>query len=122
MATMVSFQNEAGLVRRVKVGFSWTAFFFGGFPFLFRGLGVQFVIWTIASMATFGLSNLVLWFIINKLTAHKYLEMGYRPIGPDWDKAAMVWGVALPGNMNQAKQVDPPEQAQAPAAAEPTGK
>ena len=33
---MASMENEAGIVRRVKVGISWTAFFFEGFPFLFR--------------------------------------------------------------------------------------
>ena len=35
---LVKFRNEMGINREVKVGFSWTSFFFGGFPFLFRGM------------------------------------------------------------------------------------
>lgn len=92
----VEFENTAGLRRQVKVGFSWTAFFFGGFPFFFRGMPAQGIIWIILSMITFGFSNLFLMFIINKQTAHHYLENGYRPTGAGWDMAAARWGVRLP--------------------------
>ena len=37
----VQLSNETGVVREVKVGASWTAFFFGGFPFFFRGMAIQ---------------------------------------------------------------------------------
>jgi hypothetical protein len=81
IAMIVSFKNGAGLVRQVKVGFSWTSFFFGGLPFFFRGMPVHGIIWVILAICTFGISNLVLMFIINKQTAHYYLEHGYKPVG-----------------------------------------
>ena len=96
---MVQMKNDAGVVREVKVGFSWTAFFFGGFPYFFRGLPLYGVAWIILAMVTFGLSNLVLCFIINKQTAHYYLEHGYKPVGEGWATAASKWGVAVPASL-----------------------
>ncbi len=90
----VSMQNDAGLTRQVKVGFSWTSFFFGGLPFFFRGMPVHGIIWIVASMFTLGISNIFLMFIINKQTAHYYLERGYAPVGPGWDVAGPRWGVS----------------------------
>ena len=91
---MVSMKNDVGLTRQVKVGFSWTAFFFGGFPFLFRGMAVQGIIWIVLALITFGISNLIPMFIINKQTAHHYLENGYKPIGEGWDIAGEKWGIS----------------------------
>lgn len=90
---MVSFVNSVGLTREVKVGYSWTAFFFGGFPFFFRGMPVQGIIWVILSLLSLGISNLILPFLINKLSAHHYLENGYTPTGSNWDIAGPVWGI-----------------------------
>ncbi len=59
---VVTLKNDAGLTRQVKVGFSWTAFFFGPFPFFFRGMSGSGVIWIIAAMVTLGLSNIYLFF------------------------------------------------------------
>ena len=47
-------------------------------------------------MFTCGISNLVLCFIINKQTAHYYLERGYKPSGDGWSVAGVKWGVAAP--------------------------
>lgn len=91
---MVSMKNESGLRREVKVGFSWTAFFFGGIPFFFRGMPTQGAMWIILSIVTLGFSNLFLMFIINKQTAHHYLENGYKPIGEGWDLAGGQWGIS----------------------------
>lgn len=87
---IVSMKNEAGLVRQVKVGFCWTAFFFGPLPFLFRGMPMN--VWFFAPF----IANVVLPFRMNKYTAHYYLEHGYKPVGKGWNTAAPVWGVALP--------------------------
>ena len=94
---MVAMTNYAGSLRQVKVGFSWTAFFFGGFPFFFRGMATHGVIWIVLAVITFGISNLILMFIINKQTAHHYLENGYRPSGEGWDVAGEKWGIKDPG-------------------------
>jgi len=93
---IVNMKNEAGLVRQVKVGFSWTAFFFGGLPFFFRGMPAYGALWILLAMFTCGISNLVLCFIINKQTAHYYLERGYKPSGDGWAEAGQKWGVAPP--------------------------
>ena len=97
---LVKFKNEVGINREVKVGFSWTSFFFGGFPFLFRGMPVHGISWIFLSIITFGISNLVLCFIINKQTAVHYLENGYKPVGSNWDVAASTWGISLPQQEN----------------------
>ncbi|GAA0071740.1 hypothetical protein UT300003_32650 [Clostridium sardiniense] len=63
-------QNDAGLRKEVKDGFSWTTFFFGGFVPLFRGdLKWFFIMWILAFL-TCGISWFVVPFIYNK----KYLE------------------------------------------------
>lgn len=91
---IVSMKNDSGLIRQVKVGFSWTAFFFGGFPFFFRGMPIHGIIWVILAMLTWGLSNFVLMFIINKQTAYYYLERGYRPVGEGWNIAGPRWNIS----------------------------
>lgn len=89
----VSFKNNAGVVRSVKVGFSWTIFFFGGFPFFFRGLSLHAVAFVVLGILTWGISNVLLAFIGNKMTARHYLENGYLPYGNGWDYAGPTWGV-----------------------------
>lgn len=91
---IVTMRNEAGLIRQVKVGFSWTSLFFGGFPFFFRGMPVYGIIWIVLALITCGVSNLVLMFKINKWTAHYYLERGYKPTGDGWSVAGPKWGIA----------------------------
>ena len=93
---IVQFKNDVGINREVKVGFSWTSFFFGGFPFLFRGMPVHGIGWIFLAIITFGISNLILCFIINKQTAVHYLENGYKPVGSNWDVAASTWEISLP--------------------------
>lgn len=89
----VSFKNDAGVIRQVKVGFSWTGFFFAGVPFFFRGIPSYGVAWVFLGIITLGISNLFLCFIINKQTAHYYLEHGYKPIGSGWTIAGKIWGI-----------------------------
>ena len=93
----VTLKNDSGLTRQVKVGFSWTAFFFGGIPFFFRGLPGKGVLWLLLGMFTFGISNFFLMFLINKHTAQYYLDNGYKPVGAGWDVAGPKWGVSLAG-------------------------
>lgn len=68
-----------GQVKQAKIGFSWTVFFFGCLPALFRGDFKWFLIIFLANMFTAGFSNLVFMFIYNKLYLSDLLTQGYRP-------------------------------------------
>lgn len=96
---IVSMKNDAGLVRQVKIGFCWTAFFFGPLPFFFRGMPQNGFIWCCLPV----IGNFVLPFKMNKYTAHYYLEHGYKPIGRGWNTAAPLWGVSLPSTLDQGQ-------------------
>lgn len=84
---MITMKNNAGLIKEVKVGFSWTTFFFGFLPALFRGdlkwAVIMFVISLIFGSFTFGLgawvSGLVFSFIYNKIYVKELIEKGYAP-------------------------------------------
>ena len=65
--------------KQTKVGFSWTVFFFGPFPALFRGDWKWFLIILIANSFTAGFSNLVFIFIYNKLYINDLLLQGFVP-------------------------------------------
>ena len=94
----VSFINtNSGINRQVKVGFSWTCFFFGGIPFFFRGMFWYGLAFLFLNVITMGLSSVILAFLANKLTATYYLDHGYRPDTqrPGWDYAAAKWGMQL---------------------------
>ena len=72
-------RNDAGFVKEVPTGFSWTTFFFGCFVPIIRGsIGVFFAM-LILALCTFGISNLIFPFFINKLYIGDLLEKGFRP-------------------------------------------
>ncbi|SFF31544.1 hypothetical protein SAMN04487969_12528 [Paenibacillus algorifonticola] len=83
----VNLVNGAGAIKEVKVGFSWTTFFFGFFPALFRGDLKWAAIMLVAAIAvgifTLGigawLPGIVFSFIYNKMYIKELLEKGYRP-------------------------------------------
>jgi hypothetical protein len=69
---------NTGIIKRAPVGFSWTTFFFGVLPALFRGDLKWFCIQLLIACFTGGLSNLVFMFIYNKIFIKKLLEKGYK--------------------------------------------
>jgi hypothetical protein len=79
--------NASGGVKEVKVGFSWTTFFFGFFPALFRGdlkwAVIMFITAVAVGIFTFGLGawvpGIIFSFIYNKMYIKEQLEKGYRP-------------------------------------------
>ena len=71
---------EYEIVKDAPVGFSWTVFFFGFFPALFRGDWKWGLIILFSALVTFGISNLVFIFIYNKLYIKSLLEQGYTSI------------------------------------------
>jgi hypothetical protein len=83
------FENvRTGEVKAAPVGFSWTTFFFGFFPALFRldwkyaavHFGAQLLM-TLTSVVHFGLGNLVVWgmfcFMYNKLYIKDLVDAGW---------------------------------------------
>ncbi len=83
----VLMKNEGGLSKEVKVGFSWTTFFFGFFPALIRGdlkwAAIMFIISLVLGSFTIGIgawiSGIVFSFIYNKIYIKELIEKGYRP-------------------------------------------
>src|SRR5690606_8673452 len=80
-------KNSAGVTKNVKVGFSWTTFFFGFFPALFRGdlkwAVIMFITSAIIGTFTFGLGawipGIIFSFVYNKIYIKELLEKGYLP-------------------------------------------
>ncbi|MBM7097989.1 DUF2628 domain-containing protein [Bacillus sp. H-16] len=79
--------NDAGVSKNVKIGFSWTTFFFGFFPALFRGdlkwAAIMFITAVAIGFLTMGfgtsIPGIIFSFIYNKLYIKDLLEKGYRP-------------------------------------------
>lgn len=87
MAKIVMMKHEAtGIVEKGFYGFSWTSFFFGGFPALFRGdfaLGIALIVVSLVlCVMGVGFLNLVIsliWaFVYNRTYTLKLLEKGYQ--------------------------------------------
>jgi len=68
-----------GLVVSKPSGFSWTTFFFGGLPALFRSDFKHFIIQFLLVIPTLGLSALFYAFKYNKFWAQDMLLKGYVP-------------------------------------------
>lgn len=75
----INLKNKAGVMRRCKVGYSWTSLFFGFLVPLLRGDWKWAVIMFIAAMFTFNLSCIVFGFIYNRIYVNELLEKGYVP-------------------------------------------
>ncbi len=58
---------NTGELKQAPVGFSWTTFFFGFFPAIFRNDWKHVAIMVILAMFTFGVSSIVFAFIYNKM-------------------------------------------------------
>jgi hypothetical protein len=87
MATKINMLNpDTGLIKTGFYGFSWTTFFFGAFPALFRSdfitfVGV-FVVLTIIAIATEGFGiflAMIVWaFMYNKYYTRRLIERGFK--------------------------------------------
>jgi hypothetical protein len=98
---IINLKNQAGMVKQAKVGFSWTTFFFGCFPSLFRGDWKWFIIQLVVGSITFGVSNLVFCFIYNKLYINDMLEKGYSA-GDENSRMVLVSKGFISANQNVA--------------------
>ncbi len=76
---LITLENEVGLQKQVKLGFSWTMLFFGFFVPAYRGDLRWSVITLFLSLFTGGLAWLVFPFIYNKKYIESLLEKGFKP-------------------------------------------
>jgi hypothetical protein len=64
--TLVLKNPNTGEIKNAPVGFSWTTFFFGFFPAIFRGDWKWAAIMFVVAFFTIGVGNIVFAFIYNK--------------------------------------------------------
>lgn len=76
----ITLKNQIGQTKQVKVGFSWTTFFFGCFVPVCRGDWKYAIITLIAALITGGISWLVFPFFYNKLYINDLLGAGWLPV------------------------------------------
>ncbi|GGD10370.1 DUF2628 domain-containing protein [Pontibacillus salipaludis] len=101
----VMLKNDAGLVKEVKLGFSWTTFFFGFIPALIRGdlkwAVIMFALAAVAGVFTFGLGawvpGIIFSFVYNKIFIKELLEKGYRPATVEEEAKLQAEGIVTPG-------------------------
>ncbi|WP_404405066.1 DUF2628 domain-containing protein [Jeotgalibacillus malaysiensis] len=92
----IKLANKGGVVKEVKVGFSWTTFFFGFFPALFRGdlkwALIMFILEAILGSFTLGIgawiTGVVFSFTYNKIYIKELIEKGYTPVSHE-DRAIL---------------------------------
>lgn len=98
--TNIVFKNpHTGAMKEAPVGFSWTVFFFGCFPALFRGDWKWFAIMFILAIFTFNLSSIVFMFIYNKLYIHDLVGSGFKAVSigsGDMNAASAKVGIQIP--------------------------
>lgn len=64
-------------VKKVPLGFSWTTFFWGGFPALFRADWLWGIGLLIANAFIWGCAGIVAAFFYNKVYAKSLFDKGY---------------------------------------------
>jgi hypothetical protein len=89
-------RNDYGQMKEGKDGFSWTTFFFGVFPALFRGDWKYFGIMLFAALISLGFSWLVFPFIYNKLYMKDLIQSGYKPVDPSYADYLRLKGIFVP--------------------------
>lgn len=104
MATTIKMKNPAnGLTKTGFHGFSWTTFFFGTFPALFRGDFLTFigaaVIYFILAIATVGIGAIIAQFVwafqYNKYYTRKLIEKGFRFDGTPEENALAAKAIGV---------------------------
>ena len=92
----VNMRNSVGVVKQVKLGFSWTMLFFGFFVPLFRGDMKWTLISLILDVITGGLAWFVLPFIYNKSYVKGLLYDGWLPADRMSEIAMISKGLPVP--------------------------
>ena len=85
--TIIMQSPTTGVTKKGFYGFSWTTFFFGGFPALFRGDFAIGLVFIILNILTFGIAGIIFAFVYNKRYTIKLIEIGYRFAGSPGENA-----------------------------------
>lgn len=64
-------------IKKVPLGFSWTTFFFGGWPAIFRQDWMMGAVILILCLLTWGVAGIVFSFIYNNIYAKSLFSKGY---------------------------------------------
>lgn len=72
-------KHEGGVIKEIKVGYSWTTLFFGFWVPVIRGQWSDFAIMFFSALPTLGILPFVWTFKINKRYCQQLLEQGYKP-------------------------------------------
>ena len=105
-------ENTNGDIKKVKIGFSWTVFFFGFFVPFFRKdfvWGILFFI-AIALIALFsqlggGALNFYFAIIYNKLYIEGLIKQGYLPTDPEFKKMLEKKKIHIPESTSLSKGI-----------------
>lgn len=99
---MVNMRNsQTDQIKQVKVGFSWTMFFFGFWVPLFRGdwrwLVVMLLldiigIWSYGTVSS--IANIIMAFLYNKLYIEDLIKQGWYPADASAENALQSKGIA----------------------------
>ena len=65
-------------VKKAPVGFSWTVFFFGGWPCFFRQDWIWGIVLLVACMLTWGIAGMVFAFFYNKVYIKNLIDRGFK--------------------------------------------
>ena len=124
MATQTTLRNTTtGLIKSAPIGFSWTVFFFGGFPALFRGdLKWAVIMWIGGAAAVFfavitlGVLFFLPWvfwlifaFIYNKRYVTDLLGGGFVPADKHSANILAQAGVAVGRQSSSASDGEEPD-------------
>lgn len=96
----VLLQNpNTGQAKNVKIGFSWTVFFWGWIPAACRQDWKWTLIIFLAGSATLSISTIVLAFLYNKIYIQDLIDTkGYRPIDEPTRVALQAANIFVPSN------------------------
>lgn len=92
----VYMKNQVGVVKPVKLGFSWTMLFFGFFVPLLRGDIKWTILSVVLSLITSGLAWLILPFFYNKSYIKGLLYAGWLPADESSKNALIAKGLPVP--------------------------
>ena len=65
-------------LKKAPVGFSWTTFFFGGWPALFRQDWIWGIGGILANIVLYGCAGIVCAFFYNKVYIKSLVDKGYK--------------------------------------------